>query len=302
VDFGESSEVTLGHGLSLLRTNPQLLNARNSFDLNKRQFSEIGDCSWFLVHRGAGSPARDAKWDKTLETLQSALMALQIVKPIETYGFVFQGYELTADRVEWVRTNARAPMSAGQWAHMRAFDEGLLACARSLVEPVLRTAAGSDIPKKNALSFLQLSLEHPHHYVACLLAVAGMEAIFDSRNRQDFEAKLCGRLGGDSHVFPDWNSPAFEQLPYKLQDIAVHLYTLWSKIAHGVDLTKAADDKNFPVDLLELKEYVPESDPVRYAALLCESSIYLLCRVLHDELTALRLDQKSDSTLGRALR
>jgi hypothetical protein len=140
--------------------------------------------------------------------------------------------------------------------------------------------AGSDIAKRNAVHLLQLALEHPHPYIACLLAVAGMEAILDSQSRWDFEKKLCDTLGTSTPAFPNWNSPHFPPLKYTIKELAIHLYTLRSKVAHGVDLAKAATDRLSPVDLFELKEYIPEGEPAQYATLLSESSIYLLGQLL----------------------
>jgi len=115
-----------------------------------------------------------------------------------------------------------------------------------------------------------------------------MEAILDSKDRWDFETKLCELLGASTLAFPDWNSPDFSPPNYTVKNLAVHLYILRSKVAHGADLREAARDKNSPVDLSELKEYMPASprsyDPspetVQYATILGEAAIYLLGQVL----------------------
>ena len=221
-------------------------------------------------------------------------MAFQIVKPIETYGLIFHGSELT-DRSAHLRgvTDRRWPMAVGQWAQLRAFDEPLLRQVCKITGKVRTLMKGSDISKRNAVHSLQLALEHPHPYVSCLLAVMGMEAILDSDGRWDFESKLCHRLGANTRAFPDWNSPDFRPPRYSVKDLAVHLYTLRSKVAHGVDLREAAADKRSPVDLLEFKEYITapftdyenRSDAVQYAKLLGEASIYLLCQLLQNVLS-----------------
>ncbi len=171
-------------------------------------------------------------------------------------------------------------MSAGQWARMRSFDQELLDQAKGMLGRVQSALAGSDIAKKNAIHLLQLALEHPHPLIACLLGVIGMEAIFDSGDRWDFEAKLSDLLGDSTLAFPDWNSPDFPPLRYTVKELAVHLYTLRSKMAQGANLKETVHDKNSPVDLLQFKEYIPMTDPVLYAMLLGESSIYLLGQVL----------------------
>lgn|SRR3989442_1466337 len=280
VYVGSQTEVSLSTDLSLLRANSLLLSARDLLNLNKRQYKDIGDCNWFLVHRALQGLIRDAERARNTESLQDALMAFQVVKPIETYGFIFQGIEFEQGRVTWEKTVYSWPMSAGQWARMRIFDQDLLGQAGAMLTRVQTVMVGSDIAKRNAVHLLQLALEHPHPYVACFLAVTGIEAILDSKGRWDFETKLCDLLGASTLAFPDWNSPDSSPPRYTVKELAVHLYTLRNKVAHGADLKKAAQDKNSPVDLLQLKEYIPEGEPVLYTMLLGESSIYLLCRVL----------------------
>lgn len=280
VDFGPRTEAVLGPDLSLLKANESLRCAGDLLVMSKVQHDAMRRCPWFLVQRTVAAAGRSNDANKCTESLQDALMALQIVKPIETDGFIFQGDEWSADKIDWHGTHIRWPMSGGQWARLRLFDALLLTKAESILERVQAVMAGTVIAMKNAVHLLQLALEHPHPYVACLLAVTGLEAVFDSNDRWDFETKLCDLLGPSTLAFPDWNSPDFPPLPYTVKDLAVHLYTLRSKVAHGADLRDAIHDKNSPVDLLQLREYIPSTEPVRYAMLLGESSIYLLGRVL----------------------
>ena len=171
-------------------------------------------------------------------------------------------------------------MDPGRWAKMRAFDAPLLAQVPDMISRVRRVMEGSDCQKKNALYFFQLALEHFHPYVAALLAVAGMEAIFDSSDRNNFKQKLCDCVSSSALAFPDWNSPGTAPPQFTAEELAIHLYTLRSKIAHGVNLREAAQDKSAPVDLLKLVELIPDFEKPTYAMLLCESSIYLLAEVL----------------------
>ncbi len=94
MDLGTQTEICLGTSLSLLSANPLLLFALSALDLNSQQHAEMKSCAWFLVHRSLQSATRDAARDKSIESLQDGLMAFQVVKPIETYGFIFQGIEL----------------------------------------------------------------------------------------------------------------------------------------------------------------------------------------------------------------
>ena len=62
--------------------------------------------------------------------------------------------------------------------------------------------------------------------------------------------------------------------------IAVELYTLRSKIAHGVGLRKAAQDSKAPVDLLKKIHLTHASGDTAYCVVLSEAAIYLLCEVI----------------------
>lgn len=280
VDLCSTPEVALASDLSLCKATPSLLAAGDLLFMSKVQHEVMQNCPCFLVQRTACRMGEVPDANTCYEALQDALMAFQIVKPVETDGFFFLGEQSPAGSLSWHGTQIRWPMSAGQWARMRTFDPPLIAQLKLLLGRVRRVMTGTNITKKNAVHLLQMALEHPHPYIACLLAVTGMEAIFDSANRWDFEEKLCDSLGASNPAFPDWNSPELPPLNYTVEELAVHLYTLRSKIAHGAELSKAAHDKNSPVDLLQLRDYIPEADPVLYALLLGEAAVYLLGQVL----------------------
>ena len=62
----------------------------------------------------------------------------------------------------------------------------------------------------------------------------GLEAIFNSQNRNEFRGSLSKCLGESAHIFADWNSAAGLSPPsYTVDDNAIPLYMLRSKIAHG---------------------------------------------------------------------
>jgi hypothetical protein len=282
---GREPEVPLGDGLALIRADERLLAARDELFLGKVEFEAIGKSECFLVLRTSEPDGVDVF--TAIERLQDALMAFQIVKPIETFGFIFSGTQQSGGNVRWHGTNDRGwPMRAGQWAQMRVFDEPLLIRAKALLTQVRETMKGPHIAKRNAVHLLQLALEHPHPLIACMLAVTGIEAILDSADRWDFESKICTLLGDSTLAFPDWNSPEWMPPKYTVKDLAVHLYTLRSKIAHGANLLSAIQDKKSPVNFSEMKEYIPGVESVQYATLLGESAIYLLCQVLQRVIAA----------------
>jgi hypothetical protein len=300
VDLEGESEISLSDGLFLARAHIYQTTIEQDiahFFLSRVQSQNVMRATWVLGLRRAEALGQPVDIPSTVEAFQDLLMAFQIVKPIGTYGLVFHGTE-TPDGSPHLRglTDRRWGMAAGQWAQLRAFDEPLLGQACEILDQVRATMKGSEIRKRNAVHSLQLALEHPHPYVSCLLAVMGMEAILDSADRWDFESKLSTFLGPNTPAFPDWNSPDFRPPRYSVKDLAVHLYTLRSKVAHGVDLRAAAADKKSPVDLLEFKEYITTpfteyeqgSDAVQYAKLLGEASIYLLCQLLQNVLSSTR--------------
>jgi len=168
---------------------------------------------------------------------------------------------------------------------MRSFDSEFIPKIPFLRQRIMRVMTGTVAESKNAINLLQMSLEHHHPLIAGLLAVMGLEALFDSDNRQQFHDKLCQCLGASATAFPDWNSSnSLPCPPYTVDEIAIDLYTLRSKIAHGVDLRDAARDRRFPVDLLRKVTLIPDLPPRPYALLLSEAAICVLCQVLQKAL------------------
>jgi len=112
----------------------------------------------------------------------------------------------------------------------------------------------------------------------------GMEALFDSDNRNDFKKKLCDCLGPATLAFPDWNSSHSAAPNKTVDELAVPLYMLRNKLAHGADLRSAILDKSSPVDLVSKVQLTPKSEPQAYALLLSEAAPYLLAQVLQKSL------------------
>lgn len=280
VDLGVESQVDLGAGLFLSKPTTFLLSARSKHDLSEWQFQQAEAVSCFLVRRESQPLLRGPERDKSVDQLQGELMAFQILKPLHTLGIIFQGSRMPTDTFSLETSIHRSPMNPGEWARMRAFDAGLISQVPQMIQKVKGIMSGTAAEPKNAINFLQLALEHHHPLITGLLCVMGLEALFDSKNRWDFRKKLCNRLGGETVAFPDWNSPIFQPPSYTVDQIAVHVYTLRSKIAHGVDLRKSASDKNSPVDLLRSVKLIAQLEARPYSILLSEAAVYLLCQVL----------------------
>ena len=82
----------------------------------------------------------------------------------------------------------------------------MLAQVPALIERIQPVMDGSNVEQKNALTLLQLGLEHFHPYIAGLLWVTGLEAIFDSGWTRRVQEELCDCLGSQAMVFPNWHS------------------------------------------------------------------------------------------------
>jgi len=245
-------------------------------------YAEIEKLSCFFVLKEESSLSPDLQ---AKERLQNGVMAVQIVKPVRTFGFIFQGQEFEgAKTFNLQHTEARPEMVPGNWALQRMFDQPLLDQLPDILRRVNAAFNSGSVEKKNAVTLLQLSLEHFHPLISGLLAVMGMEALFDSDNRNDFRKKLCACLGAATRAFPDWNAPHSVAPNYTVEELAVPLYMLRNKLAHGADLRSAALDKSTPVDLISKVQLTPESEPQAYALLLSEAAPYLLAQVLQKHL------------------
>ncbi len=275
-----AAELRLTDDFSLMKPNDLILSARSKLQLNEHEFGEAARVSAYLVLRKTQPLIQSEQRDESLVDFQNGLMALQIIKPVQTLGFTFQGCTLRVPTFSLERIICRSPMDAGAWARMRMFDADLLRNVPDMIARVFKVMRGTNTEEKNSIIFLQLALEQNHPLIAGLLCVMGMEARFDSANRDDFKKKLCNCLGASTRVFPDWNSPTFPQPKYTVEEIAIPLYVLRNKLAHGVDLRKASLDKHTPVDLMKKVELIPELETRSHALLLSEAACYLLCQVL----------------------
>ncbi|WP_148215180.1 MULTISPECIES: hypothetical protein [Acidobacterium] len=196
-------------------------------------------------------------------------MAIQVIKPIQTLGFIYRHQEI----------ERRPPMQPGQWAMMNKFDDAMLARVPAMIDRIQPVMDGGNVEHKNALSLLQLGLEHFHPYIAGLLWVTGLEAIFDSRGKEAFKKKLCDCLGPGTLVFPNWHAKT-DAPTLTVEEIAIPLFVLRNKLAHGADLRSAAADKKHPVDFTKRVSLTQNTETVNYALLLCDAACYLLCQVL----------------------
>jgi hypothetical protein len=282
IDIGDDDEVEVGDGFSLTRPNDFLLSARDHYGMNQREYDEAAQVSRYLVYKRVTSILQsEGPYDRDSETIQNGLVAFQIIKPIQTLGFTFHGWDRGTLIFSPELSEKRAPMVAGEWARMRRFDRELLDQVPAMIKKVRFVMEGSSAERKNAVIFLQLGLEtnHYHELLAGLLWVMGMEAIFDSGNRNDFKKKLCDCLGPATLVFPDWNRPTAPPA-HKVEELAIPVYMLRNKLAHGADLRTAVRDKTTPVDLIKKVKSAGGLGDISNAYLLSEAACYLLCQVL----------------------
>lgn len=212
-------------------------------------------------------------------------MAVQIVKPVHALGLIFQADDYDGN-FSHISVQERPQMSAGAWAELRRFDTSLITELNALIPKVLSKMSNGSAEEKNSINLLQFSLEHLHPLIKGLFAVIGLEAVFDSKDRWDFKKKLCDCLGDATLAFPDWNSQNCLPPSFTVGQIAAELYTLRSKIAHGGDLRKAAQDPKLPADLLKKVSLRHELAETAYSVVLSEAAIYLLCEVIKKKVLA----------------
>jgi hypothetical protein len=281
LSIGDEAEIPLRDGLSLLKPNECLISDDDRLSMNQLQFQDARKVNRYLVMRYdlplLGFEHKDAI--EQAETIfRSGLSAFQIIKPIETLGLIFRG-DNYGNSVNVESVEYRPRTDGGEWARLKSFDTEMLPEVIDIIPRVRAVLEGHNAELKNAVTLLQLGLESYHPLIAGMLWVMGMEAIFDSSNRNDFRDKLCALLGPNALAFPDWNNLT-GPLPYTVQGIAVDLYMLRNKLAHGVDLRKAATDRTSPVDLLQTVKLHPDSRDISYALLLSQAACFLLCQVI----------------------
>jgi hypothetical protein len=286
VDMGGRDEIDLGNGFFLSKPTPSLLSVRSRVDLSGIQYDEMGGLRRFLVHRQRLPRVRGPEREKKINHFQNGLMALQVLKPLKTFGFIFQACESGKDRLNLEQLCARPPIYPAHWAGPRSFDTEFISQVPAVIKSILRVKREPAAEPKNAIDLLQLGLEHFHPLLKGLLCVMGLEAALGGRGRNDFRKRLCDCLGESTNIFPDWNSPFHQPPPYTVGQIAVDLFMLRNMIAHGINLREASQDKKTPVDLLK-KVKLAEGLPGRtYCLLLSEAAIYLLCAVIRKKVLA----------------
>jgi len=264
--------IPLSDGLSLVRPNDELLRHRWDWVQGQGEMEEEAKATRYLVcEYPQWVPGED--WDTAPERrtnrFYTGLMAIQVIKPIRTLGFIYRHQQI----------ERRPPMEPGQWARINKFDDAMLAQVPAMIDRIQPVMDGKSVEKKNALILLQLGLEHFHPYIAGLLWITGLEAIFDSGGKDKFKKKLCDCLGSQTLAFLNWHSKP-DAPPYTVEEVAIALFVLRNKLAHGADLRTAATDAKHPVDLMARVNLTPDSTATTQALLLSEAACYLLCQVL----------------------
>jgi hypothetical protein len=268
---GGNDSIPLADGLSLLRPNTRLLAHRDGWVQGQGEMQQEAEATRYLLceyPEWVRGEELGAGLERGTNRFYAALMAIQVIKPIPTLGFIYRGTLI----------ERRPPMQPGQWAIENKFDDAMLAAVPAMIDRIQPVMDGRSVEKRNALSLLQLGLEHFHPYIAALLWVTGLEAIFDSGGLTQFKKKLCDCLGPQTPAFPNWHSKP-DAPPYTVEEIAVPLFVLRNKLAHGADLRTAATAKP-PVDLMQRVSLTQENEAMNRAELLSEAACYLLCQVL----------------------
>jgi hypothetical protein len=268
---GGDDSIRLTDDLSLVRPNKRLLGHQDGWIQGQGEMQEEADATRYLVceyPQWVQGEELGSGLQRGTNRFYAGLMAIQVIKPIPTLGFIYRGIQI----------ERRHPIQPGQWAMENRFDDTMLAAVPAMIDRIQQVTDRASVEKRNALTLLQLGLEHFHPYIAGLLWVTGLEAMFNSRRREEFEQKLCDCLGPKTPAFPNWHSKP-DAPSHTVDEIAIPLYVLRSKLAHGADLRTAAKDKKHPVDLLSPVSLTQATETVK-ALLLSEAACYLLCQVL----------------------
>lgn len=288
IEAGDAAEVSLGSGFSLVKPNDYLLSARTKHYMTGSEWEDSAKVSRYLVYRNE-HPFPPKTYEEIKNIFPCGLMAVQVLKPVRTLGIAsygeFLGYDGPDSHAVFTLQSVerRPPMEPGPWAWRKPFDKELIKRVPAVIECIQQIMQGPNAERRNAFILLQLGLEHFHPLVAGLFWVMGLEAIFDSFGKEEFKKHLCACLGEDTLIFPDWHSQRAGP-DLTVGKIAIDLYVLRNKLAHGADLRKAVSDPKYPVDLVEKRSVPGSSDPVPYALLLSEAACYLLCQVLQKEI------------------
>jgi hypothetical protein len=285
VSLPSSVEFPLAQGLSISPTCDFVLEGSENLGLSRLQKRDMENVGHYLLYRSPCAFRDPVSEAAAKRRFFNALMAIEIVKPSPTLGPVIQQFEVPGQPQPALgQTELRSPVNPGQWPSMQCLDGPLLREAADLVPKIDSIMTGGDVRRKNAVHLFQLALEHHHPAIACLLAVASMEACLDVWGAKEFEREVCDLLGKDSRVFPDWNSVEFPQPPYTVAELAYHLHRLRSTVVHGADLRVADGKGGQKIDFLQLRSFVDERYKPTYIHLLCEASTCLACQVLQKSL------------------
>ena len=264
-------EIHLTNDLSLIKPNDGFRSGTQVFAMGQIDIDDHAAATRYLVCKHPSvvtGQFRDEKNQKGLERFYSGLMAIQIIKPVRTLGYI---YSLRT------RIESRPRMEPGSWAVKKRFDDELLKLVPKMIGRIQEVKDKDRIDSINALVLLQLGLEHLSPLVAGLLWVMGLEALFNSCDRNNFKKKLCDCLGEQTLAFPAWSKPG---PAYTVSEIAIDLYMLRNKLAHGRDLKDALKDRTNPVDLLKQVQPDGFAEATANAYVLSEAACYLLCQVL----------------------
>jgi hypothetical protein len=197
VYLDDQDEVDLGHGFSLMKVNDSIRCGWGHHFMSNENYDDAAECGSYLVFRCVQDFLGTDQSAVGSQELQNGLAAFHILKPTHTLGFIFQCEQWSGPLLSLKTAEHRPAITPGQWARMREFDSSLRSRVPSMIATVRKTMKGTNVEHKNSIILMQLALEHMHPLVGGLLHVMGMEAIFDSSNRNDFREKICDCLGVD---------------------------------------------------------------------------------------------------------
>ena len=150
---GGDDAIPLADDLSLVRPNDQLLRHRWEWVQGQGEIEEEAKASRYLIceyPQWLPSQGGEIAQQRGTDRFYAGLMAIQVIKPIRTLGFIYRRQQI----------ERRQPMEPGQWAMMNKFTDAMLAQVPAMIERIQPVMDGKNVQHKNALTLLQLGLEH----------------------------------------------------------------------------------------------------------------------------------------------
>jgi hypothetical protein len=243
-------------------------------DDDRDQFSRTS--YWLVVSKNVEDARLPTSDDALYEKARQAMYALQIIHPsggLNTFlkflkmpdGFDNLGsLHPTKLGSTWI---GRMTLLEDQDLQLD-YDKVFRGIARAFDERLVRL--------QNPILLLEHGLQQNHVYLSTLMWVMGLDMLFMAGSKNVFVDRVAGFLGKKTLIFP--NIPVLGRQPgLTVGEVLEDLYDLRNVIAHGKEILNPFRAQS---NLLDTNRERINVDDYSYAAILWESSLFLLVRAL----------------------